>query len=178
MRAFVGARCSGTYLYSYCMKPGTSTTSARERSHRELASICLTIILFWECFVAHCVHACACILFHQCACVLVHIRTRARLALWETSLIPPVKVFLLPQLKVFLLTVPRRCFFCGSFLLVMFRVCRIFLPVYCSLVLTCWERADILDLLVFLTHSDMVSWVRYGAWLYRFLIFSFFLTLI
>ena len=45
-----------------------------------------------------------------------------------------------------LLTVPRRCFFCGSFLLVMlhFGVCcsDVFYP--CSLLVTCWERADIL----------------------------------
>ena len=44
--------------------------------------------------------------------------------------------------KIFLLTVPRRCFFCGSFLLFMFRVCHAFLSVHCSHVVTCWERAD------------------------------------
>ena len=52
MRAFAGARCSGTrsevssimrelagrsltgtYLYSLCVKPGISTTSASKRSH-------------------------------------------------------------------------------------------------------------------------------------------------
>ena len=48
--------------------------------------------------------------------------------------------------KVFLLTVPRRCFFCGSFLLVMLRIgvrCNV-VSVLCSLVVTCWERADLL----------------------------------
>ena len=40
-----------------------------------------------------------------------------------------------------LLTVPRRCFFCGSLLLFMCRVCHSFLSVSCSLVVTCLERA-------------------------------------
>ena len=45
-----------------------------------------------------------------------------------------------------LLTVPRRCFFCGSFLLTMVHVClcNTVLSVSCSLVITCWERADLL----------------------------------
>ena len=51
------------------------------------------------------------------------------------------------DLKIFLLTVPRRCFFRGSFLLFMFRVCHAFLSVHCSLVITCWERANLLALL-------------------------------
>ena len=45
-----------------------------------------------------------------------------------------------------LLTVPRRCFFCGSFLLVVLHLgvrCAI-VSVPCSLVVTCWERADLL----------------------------------
>ena len=36
------------------------------------------------------------------------------------------------------------CFFCGSFLLFMFRVCHAFLSVHCSLVVIGWERADLL----------------------------------
>ena len=75
------------------------------------------------------------------------------------------------------MTVPRLCFFCGSFLLSMFRVCRAFLSVQCSLVVTCWERADILALLCaefccVLSLSHVVSWVGSGTWLYRFLIFA------
>ena len=35
-----------------------------------------------------------------------------------------------PLVKYFLLTVPMRCFFCGSFLLSMFRVCHTFLSVH------------------------------------------------
>ena len=49
-------------------------------------------------------------------------------------------------LKVFLLTVPRRCFFCGSFMLVLLHVdvhCTV-VSVPFSLVVTCWERADLL----------------------------------
>ena len=44
------------------------------------------------------------------------------------------------------LTVPRRWFFCGSFLLVMLHVgvCCAVVSVPCSLVVTCWERADLL----------------------------------
>ena len=49
--------------------------------------------------------------------------------------------------KIFSLTVPRRCFFCESFLLSMFRVCHAFLSVHCSLVVTSWERANFLALL-------------------------------
>ena len=49
----------------------------------------------------------------------------------------------------FLLTVPRRCFFCGSFLLFMFHVCFCYavLSVPCSLLITCWERTGHLSLL-------------------------------
>ena len=46
-----------------------------------------------------------------------------------------------------LLTVPRWCFFCGSFLLFMLCVCHSFLSFHCSLEVTCWERADLLTCL-------------------------------
>ena len=49
------------------------------------------------------------------------------------------------MLKSNLLTVPRRS--SRSFLLFMFRVCHAFMSVHCSLVVTCWERADLLALL-------------------------------
>ena len=35
----------------------------------------------------------------------------------------------------------------ASFLLFMFRVCHAFLSVHCRLVVTCWERAGLIDLL-------------------------------
>ena len=51
-----------------------------------------------------------------------------------------------PSSKIFLLTVPRRYFFCGSFVLFMSCVCHAFTSVHCCLVITCWERADLLAL--------------------------------
>ena len=73
---------------------------------------------------------------------------------------------------------------CGSFLLYMFHVylCYAVLSVPCSLVITCCERADILALLRFvfacvLSLYHMLFRVRYGTWLYRFLIFAFLSTL-
>ena len=72
-----------------------------------------------------------------------------------------------PSSKYFLLTVPRRHFFCGLFLLFPLSVCHAVLSVPCSGVVTCWERDDLLALLcmmffVFLLFSHMVSWVRCG----------------
>ena len=75
-----------------------------------------------------------------------------------------------------------RCFLCGSFLWFVFRVFlwHTVLSVHCSLVDTCWDRADLLALCIvfleFLSLSLMVSCVRCGTWLYRFLSFAFFLT--
>ena len=77
----------------------------------------------------------------------------------------------------------RRYFFCGSY---MFLFCLVFAmslcaSVYMSFVVTCWERADLLALVCgvyceFVTFP-LVSWVRCGTWLYRFLIFAPLLTL-
>ena len=47
----------------------------------------------------------------------------------------------------FLLTIPRQCFFCGSFLLFMFCVCHAILSFHCSLVVNCLEMAYLLALL-------------------------------
>ena len=51
---------------------------------------------------------------------------------------------------------------------------------YICLVVTCWERADLMALVCgvcceFVTFP-LVSWVRCGTWLYRFLIFAPLLT--
>ena len=59
----------------------------------------------------------------------------------------------------------------------MFRICHVFLSVHCSLVLACLERADLLALWFVTFYCDfvtfhVVSWVRCGAGLYRFLIFA------
>ena len=50
--------------------------------------------------------------------------------------------------------------------------------VYWCLVVTCWERADLLAIVceVCEVTFPLVSWVRGGAWLYRFLIFALILT--
>ena len=62
----------------------------------------------------------------------------------ETGLSPPVNILLTPV--NISLTIPRWCFFCGSFLLVMLHVdvCYAVASVLCSLVVTCWEKADLL----------------------------------
>ena len=73
--------------------------------------------------------------------------------------------------------------FCGSFLLLMFRVCLAILSsIYCSLVVTCLERADLLALLYVVIYCvlslpDGVSRVKCGTWVYRLLIFASFFTL-
>ena len=89
----------------------------------------------------------------------------------ETGLSPPVKVFILTALRL--------CFFCGPFLLFVFRVCLFFLSVHHSLVVTCWETGPMALLCVmfyvFSLLSHVVSWIRFVAWLYRLLIFAFFL---
>ena len=64
----------------------------------------------------------------------------------------------------FLLTIPRRCFFCGSFLLFLFHVCLYYtaLSVTCSLVITCWEKADLLALLCLMIPCVFVTF-PYGV---------------
>ena len=63
-------------------------------------------------------------------CVLIIIRNKGKV-----GTVNPI---------IFLLTVPMRCFFCGSFLLSVFRVCLTVLFVPCSIVFICWERAALL----------------------------------
>ena len=50
-------------------------------------------------------------------------------------------------------------------MLFMSRVCHAFASVPCCLVVTCWERADLLALIcdVFLSLSHVVSWDRCGT---------------
>ena len=68
------------------------------------------------------------------------------------GLSPPVNISL---------TIPRQCFFCGSFLLVMLHVCVCcaVVSVPCSLVVTCWEKADLLAVscVVFVTFLNVSS---------------------
>ena len=81
--------------------------------------------------------------------------------------------------KIFLLTVPRRYFFCGSFVWFMSCVCHAFASVHFCLVVTWRERADLLFVvfIVILLLSHLVSWDRCGTWLYRLLILAVFLNL-
>ena len=86
------------------------------------------------------------------------------------------------KVYVLILSIPWRCFLCGSFLLLMFRDCHAILSsIYCSLVVTCLERADPLALLYVVIYCvlslpDGVSWVKCGTWVYLLLIFASFHT--
>ena len=51
-----------------------------------------------------------------------------------------------PSSKIFLLTVPKRYFFCGSFVFSCVLCFSCFRVLYCCLVVTCWERAILLAL--------------------------------
>ena len=76
--------------------------------------------------------------FHETKplCVLIHIWTKGEVGpLWNR--------FKLSS-KIFLLTVPRRFFFCGSFMLFLSCVCHAFASVHCCLVVTWTERVDLL----------------------------------
>ena len=66
----------------------------------------------------------------------------------------------------------------------MFRVCHSLLSVHCSLVVTCQERVGLLALLYVMCYDKycflytfpcgVLGWC--GTWLYRFMVFDFFLT--
>ena len=85
-----------------------------------------------------------------------------------------------PSSKIFLLTVPRPYFFVDHlcFLCLMFlMLSRLFIPALLSPAgkgLTSWLLLGMF--IVFLLLSHMVSCVRCGTWMYRFLIFAVFLT--
>ena len=81
----------------------------------------LYAVFFWFCYFP--------------ICVLVHIITNG-----AVGTVTPV---------IILTDRPRRCFFCGSFLLFMFQICLCYavLSVRCNIVITYWERADFLALL-------------------------------
>ena len=93
----------------------------------------------------------------------------------KTGLSPPVKYFTDCSKAVLLLWI--------FYVFVLSCVCYVLCaPVYMCFVVTCWERADLLALVCgvfceFVTFP-LVSWVRCGTWLYRFLIFAPLLTFI
>ena len=77
--------------------------------------------------------------FSKHLCVLIHIWTKGEVG-------APLNWFK-PAGKIFLLTVPRRCFFYGSFMLFLSCFVMLSLTSVCWwLVVTCWERADLLAL--------------------------------
>ena len=86
-----------------------------------------------------------------------------------TSLSPPVKYFTDRSKAVLLLWI--------FYVFVLSCVCYVLcVSVYMCFVVTCWERADLLAFVCgvfceFVTFP-LVSWVRCGTWLYRFLIFA------
>ena len=107
-------------------------------------------------------------------CVLIYILTKVG-ASWNRFK---------PSSKTFLLIVHRWCFFCVSFMLFMSRICYAFMHV-CLLMpfghllgnrptSRLWFVMSNCEVVTF----PLVFWVRCGAWLYRILIFAFFLTLI
>ena len=86
-----------------------------------------------------------------------------------------------PSSKIFLLTIPRRCFFCGLFMLFYVLFSYAFMNV--CLLMPCGHllgKGWPLGFRLWCLNCDvvtfpLVSWVRCGAWLYRFLIFASFL---
>ena len=90
-----------------------------------------------------------------------------------TKYLPVDKMFINYEHLIFLLTIPRQYFFCESFFLFMFHVCHscAVLSVPWKLVITCWEKADLLALLcvvfsdefVTFPYGFLVFWVRYGT---------------
>ena len=89
-----------------------------------------------------------------------------------------------PSSKIFLITVPRRYFFCGSFLFFVC-VCLVFLMLSRLFIAALWSPAGkgltswllLVIFIVFLLLYHVVYWVRCGTRLYWFLIFAVFLTL-
>ena len=106
-------------------------------------------------------------------CVLIDIWTKVEVgAPWN---------WFKPSSKIVLLTFPRRCFFCGSFMLFLSCFCYAFVRLFIN---TLWSPAGkgLTSCLSFMMSNyefvtfPLVSWVRCGAWLYWFLIFALFLS--
>ena len=145
----------------------------------------LYILRQWFCcwFVVDCCSWCGFCVCSMVCYALLCVFSRFALILMSTSATSMWERRLDLKVYVFLLTIPWRCFFCGSFLLLMFRVCHAILSsIYCSPVVTCLERADLLAHLYMVIYCVLslpngVSWVKCVTWVYRLLIFASFLTL-
>ena len=107
-----------------------------------------------------------------CFCSVLCLLCFVRVCLYVLSS-PPVKYFTDRSKAVLLLWI--------FYVFVLSCVCYVLCTsVYMCFVVTCWERADLLALVCgvfceFVTFP-LVSWVRCGTWLYRFLIFAPLLT--
>ena len=85
----------------------------------------------------------------------------------------PLKKIIVVKINIYaFLTVPRCCFFCESFLLFVFHVCTAVLSVPCSLVVTCWERADLLAFLCVMFSCVFVTFLYSVMCQVRYLIIS------
>ena len=117
---------------------------------------CLFLAVLWSPAVKRLTSCLSCMLFSSglCyfpICVLIHTRTNGAVGTVTT---------------IFILTDrPRRCFFCGFFLLFMFHICPCYavFSVRCSIVIPCWEKADFLTLLcvMFLVFLGVLGQVWY-----------------
>ena len=105
-------------------------------------------------------------------CVLIHIWTESEVGASWNRFKPSIKIY----------TVPRRCYFFGSFRLFLYCFCYAFVRV--CLLMPCghllgkgWHLGSRLWCLIMkLLLPHLYPWVRCGAWFYRFLIFALFLT--
>ena len=114
------------------------------------------------------------VLFMFCVCVLIHIWTEGEVGAPWNGFKPSSKIFFTDPSKALL--------FCGSFML--FLSC--FLFCFCAhlFIDALWSPAGkgMTSWLSFVMSNcevvpfPLVSWVRCGAWFYRFLIFALFLT--
>ena len=96
---------------------------------------------------------------NHCVKVSSEFETVRGMGLWEFS--GALRELMLTCLSppVFFMTVPRQCSFCGSFLLFMFHVCLYYVALSfpCSLVINCWERANILSFLCVMFSCVLVT---------------------
>ena len=109
-------------------------------------------------------------------CALIHIRTKGEVAV-PVNMFKPFSVFFCWLFQGSASFVDHFCYLC--FILIFVMLSCLFLAALWSPAgkeLTPW-LSSVLCFLVFLSPSKLVFRVRYGTWLYRFLIFAFLSTL-
>ena len=114
-----------------------------------LESLSLLYLLFISRFICSrrwCIDKIGVFHANQHLCVLIHIWTKDEVG-------APLNRFK-PSSIIFILAGPRRCLFCGSFVLFLFCFVMLSCKSVCwCLVVTCWERADLLVL-----NCDVLLW--------------------